>query len=399
MKIECDVLVVGAGPAGSSAARSAAINGAKTILIDKKEEIGNPVQCAEGIGEYLLPELPFKIPNEQLIWPIYGMLFWSDNISIERKGGFWKGYSVDRTKLDKWLSIQAGNSGAEILTSSELIEFELDEKNNVKKALIDKNGKNIEISPNIVIAADGCESTVLKLLGKYNPKPTDHADIYSWEMKNLSLSKPNYEQIYIGDFTPKGYAYIFPKSKTVANIGIGGILPEKKMEDYFNDFLELDEVKCQVKNADYVVEKSKKTPWLDVTDEWVIGNIILAGDVANQTIKPLGEGILPSIIIGDFAGDLTNKIINGEKVNTKMYREKLEKIFDPYYKISKYNLEKVHYWFTQKGNEKHLLLLSIVSDLFEFERYDELEKMNYSELKNEILKEVGRRCYDKNERR
>jgi len=59
MSIECDVLVVGAGPAGSSAARAAAMNGAKTIFIDKKEEIGKPVQCAEGIGEDLFSYLPF----------------------------------------------------------------------------------------------------------------------------------------------------------------------------------------------------------------------------------------------------------------------------------------------------------------------------------------------------
>ena len=59
MVIKCDVLVVGAGPAGSSAARAAAEAGASTICIDKKEEIGHPVQCAEGIGTYLFPLLPF----------------------------------------------------------------------------------------------------------------------------------------------------------------------------------------------------------------------------------------------------------------------------------------------------------------------------------------------------
>ncbi|MEM0493600.1 MAG: FAD-dependent oxidoreductase, partial [Candidatus Thermoplasmatota archaeon] len=46
-KIKCDVLVVGAGPAGCAAARSAAKNGAKTIFIDKKKEVGVPVLCGE----------------------------------------------------------------------------------------------------------------------------------------------------------------------------------------------------------------------------------------------------------------------------------------------------------------------------------------------------------------
>jgi digeranylgeranylglycerophospholipid reductase len=104
MKIECDVLVVGAGPAGSSAARAASLNGAKTIFIDKKDQVGIPVQCAEGIGKYLFPYLPFKIPKEQLIWKIDGMFFWVDDISIRKTGDFWNGYSIDRRKFDKWLS-------------------------------------------------------------------------------------------------------------------------------------------------------------------------------------------------------------------------------------------------------------------------------------------------------
>ncbi|RMF90582.1 MAG: FAD-binding protein, partial [Methanobacteriota archaeon] len=80
MAIECDVLVVGAGPAGSSAARAAAEGGAETIFIDKKKEVGVPVQCAEGIGSYLIPYLPFEMPEEQLIWEIEGISFHVDDI-------------------------------------------------------------------------------------------------------------------------------------------------------------------------------------------------------------------------------------------------------------------------------------------------------------------------------
>ncbi|MCK5030375.1 MAG: FAD-dependent oxidoreductase, partial [Thermoplasmatales archaeon] len=128
MSIRCDVLVVGAGPAGSSAARSAALNGAKTLFIDKKEEIGNPVKCAEGIGDFLFPYLPFRIPKEQLIWEMDGMFFWTDDISIEKRGDFWKSYSVDRRKFDKWLSELAINEGAELLTNTKLTDIELDEE-------------------------------------------------------------------------------------------------------------------------------------------------------------------------------------------------------------------------------------------------------------------------------
>ena len=74
MSINCDVLVVGGGPAGSSAARASAINGANTILIEKKGKI-DQISCAEGLGSYLFPLLPFKIPRSQLKWRIDGISF------------------------------------------------------------------------------------------------------------------------------------------------------------------------------------------------------------------------------------------------------------------------------------------------------------------------------------
>jgi len=72
MSIKCDVLVIGAGPAGCSAARAAAKNGADTILIEKEKQI-TQIPCAEGLGSYLFPLLPFKIPKELLIWRINGI--------------------------------------------------------------------------------------------------------------------------------------------------------------------------------------------------------------------------------------------------------------------------------------------------------------------------------------
>ena len=137
LKKECDILVVGGGPAGCSAARAASMDGAKTILIEEHPEIGIPVQCAEGIGKYLIPFLPFKIPNEQLKWEIKGMTFYVDNLLIKRDGGFWSGYTIDRIKWDQWLASMARDNGTEIMVNSKLTDLELDDKFQVKKAIFE----------------------------------------------------------------------------------------------------------------------------------------------------------------------------------------------------------------------------------------------------------------------
>ena len=60
---EVDVLIIGAGPAGSIAAREASANGAKTLIIDKKSEIGNPKRCAEGIIDGVLENKKDKLSD------------------------------------------------------------------------------------------------------------------------------------------------------------------------------------------------------------------------------------------------------------------------------------------------------------------------------------------------
>ena len=383
--INCDVLVVGAGPAGSSAARALAKKGLKTIIIEEDEEVGIPVQCAEGIGSYLFQYLPFEIPKNQLIWKIDGIFFWADNILIKKIGSNWKGYSVDRNKFDKWLSQLAVKNGAELWPNTELIDLEFDVENYVKKATVKRNKKLFEIVPKILIAADGVESTVLKLLGLYNPKRGDLAEVYSWEMKNLNLFEPHFEQIFTGSFTPSGYAYIFPKSKDTANIGVGGIFPEKKLDKYFEEFLEIDPVKKQIKKAKFVIEKSKKAVWNDLSNKWIYGNVLLVGDAANQNLKPFIEGILPSVICGDIVGEIAFDFITKKNVDNEYYINKVKKAFGMHFEISKELQDCIGYLFTKKGKEKYLQFFGIVTELLKTKDIEATENMDYEKLKSKLL--------------
>ncbi|GAH69894.1 unnamed protein product, partial [marine sediment metagenome] len=231
MSIRCDVLVVGAGPAGSSAARAAAKKGLKTILIDKKEEIGNPVQCAESVGTYLLPYLPFKIPKELLRWEITGMYLWTENLAIIKdERGIFSGYAIDRLKWDSWISSIAVKNGANLLAETKLISLEFD-GNQVIKAIAEKAGKKVEFKPKYVIGADGTHSTVIDFLDV--PKNEVLGYVRSFEMKNLKLKYPKYDQLFFGEFAPKAYAYFFPISNTSANIGIGTIYKNKNLDDLY----------------------------------------------------------------------------------------------------------------------------------------------------------------------
>ena len=377
---DCNVLVIGGGPAGLSAARSASFLGANTIVVEKKEEIGVPVNCAEGIGKYLLPSLPFSIPAKYLNWKIDGIYFRVDGFEIERKGEYWEGYTIDRKNLEKWLAKKAIETGAKLSVNTEFLDAKFDDNGNLKKAIIQKSNKLITIKPDFVIGADGSESTVLKILGLFNPGKGDIGEIYSWEMKSIKNSKPRLEQIFVDDFTPGGYAYIFPKSKDVANIGVGGLFPKKKMEKYFEEFLEEPFVKKQVKNAEFVVEKSKKSIWSDIVEKWAYSNIVLVGDAANQSLKPFVEGILPAIICGNIAGELTTKRINSDFDLTKIYKKKIKKIFQYEYKISKLYMKLIKDLFISDMPTNNILFGGLLSGSFNLDEIGKLKEMNYEQL-------------------
>ena len=116
---ECDIVVVGAGPGGSMAARYCAQGGLKTILIEKKAEIGAPLRCAEGVSKKWLEEVgiepePMWIRGDMkgaIIKSPQGTTFQLD----ESKAGSEVGYVLERHLFDKALARDAAEAGAQIM--------------------------------------------------------------------------------------------------------------------------------------------------------------------------------------------------------------------------------------------------------------------------------------------
>lgn len=380
MTIECDVLVVGGGPAGSSAARAAARKGAKTILIEKQEKISQ-VPCGEGVGSYLFPFLPFKIPQDQLIWRIEGMSFSDGETEIIQKSQFYKGWSLDREKFDDWMIKNAQNSGSQIMMGAEFIDLKSSKDHQIKKVLVKHNSKIIEFEPKIIIAADGVESNVAEKLGVLQNTHDSIGYVVSWEMKDVKLKYQHLEQMFFGDFAPRAYAYVFPKSKNSANIGVGSTKGDKNLERNFNKFLE-EIIPTQTKDAIKTVERSGKVPIKNRIPKQQLGNVIFTGDTANQNFKPYEEGILPSIICGDIAGNIaaSKDISKYEKTVTKKFENQFEQ--------SREILKKM-YDMDQIDKSKRDLIMMYLFAFMESNKIDQLIEKNVEEIK-EILIQKSR---------
>ncbi len=189
--------------------------------------------------------------------------------------------------------------------------------------------------------------------------------------------------MFIGEFAPGGYAYIFPKSKHVANVGVAALFPEKSLEEYYEEFLEIPAVKRQVKGGITVEEKSGKVPIRYSTDRWVYGNVLLAGDIAGQTLKPFAEGILPAVICGDIAGKTASDYLKG-KISLNAYSKRVRAKFGNFLKMSDKVTDIAYELAESENNEEELLRLCLSANVISLKQLSRLKEADRDVLKKKL---------------
>jgi digeranylgeranylglycerophospholipid reductase len=302
MDRDWDVLVVGAGPAGSGAARAAAEGGAKTLLIDRKKEIGTPVQCGEVVGESLIRQLKLKVPPQAIASVQDHTRFLLDRrIMITSREPYWRSVTLERKIFDKLLAAQAAEAGARVQADTRLVSIEMKDGNVVKAELMHQ-GEALTVRPRVVIAADGVHSTMAKLMGETLYPDTTMARGIEYEM--IAKKKlPSGMQIFLEPEVGLGYGWIIPKGPKRANVGLGIIGLEEKRRSTLQDWVLGNPVVSEYFDMDRVVEvKSGDAPLPGFLGGPRRGNVLFAGDAAGQTLAFVGEGILPSYACGLGAG-------------------------------------------------------------------------------------------------
>jgi len=224
MKSKYDILVIGGGPAGALAAKTAAEAGNTVCLIEKRPAIGAPVRCAEGIGKDLLKEyvkpdprwISADIERARIIAPN------GTTISLEQdKAGNEVGYVLDRKIFDRELVWQAAEAGADVIVKTRATA-PIMENGAVRGANIISIGTPGEILADVVIAADGVEAQFARRAGLNTTVPLrDMMSCAQYLMTDIDTDAGSTD-FYLGNaIAPEGYLWIFPKGDRTANVGIG----------------------------------------------------------------------------------------------------------------------------------------------------------------------------------
>ena len=167
MKTKYDVLVIGGGPAGAVAAKTAAEKGLSACLVEKRPAIGAPVRCAEGIGRDALAE--FIDPDPKFISASMtgAAIVAPDGFVMKLESalaGNKVGYILDRKIFDRELVWQAAEAGAEVMVKTRA-SAPLMADGKVKGAVVDFCGRKSKVHAGITIAADGVESKFSRWCG------------------------------------------------------------------------------------------------------------------------------------------------------------------------------------------------------------------------------------------
>jgi digeranylgeranylglycerophospholipid reductase len=323
---EFDVIVVGAGPAGSATAKSSVEKGLDVLLLDRELEIGVPDKCGEYIPSFeemkrLTPNISnleefFDPPSHCIVNRTKYVKFVFPN-NVEFSVPF-NGVIVERKLLDKHLANEAARAGAKIspfTTALNLID-------NGKGVRVRNNEGTFDLRSKVIVGADGAYSLIARQTGlPVSKSPLDYAVGYQYEMVGVEHD-PDFVDMYLGeDIAPGTYAWIIPKGEDVANVGTGARTPFMKkgisIRDYQNNFIKKHEISSKkLTKASPTAIKAGYIPVGGPLDRTSTENVLVVGDAGGHTIPTVGGGVPPGLIIGRIAGNIiADNVLEGKPLS------------------------------------------------------------------------------------
>ena len=300
-KLDFDVVVVGGGPAGSSAARIAAENKCTVALIEKEKEIAETVRTS-GVT-WISDVKKFGIPKD-CYNPIKKFSFCSPKNSVTISDNVAKAAVLDVRKTYRFLANRAQTSGARIFTSTNVLEVLKNSDGKCVGVIAKSKEKDIQFNAKVVIDASGFASVVAKDLGHVKQWKKFGVGA-EFEVKTEKLEHDNWWLMVGQEYSPAGYAWIFPTSKNTARVGVGIGKPDSDVDPTIRLNQLIDNKIGPIKDLGKI-EKIEfhygLIPNEGLSRKTVYDNLILVGDSAGQANPLVLEGIRYAIRFGEVAG-------------------------------------------------------------------------------------------------
>ncbi len=279
-----DVIVVGAGPAGSKTAEMLALAGKDILLLEEDPTIGNPVQCT-GIDSPRI--LPLSGAPEKIVMnKVNKARFYSQDGNYLELEANYNVHVIDRHRLDEEIAKRAKKAGAKIMTSTKFEGFK-----RMNEYLEVETTRGI-FDTKLLVGADGPNSDVAKVAKIKLPEEY----VIGYQETIKGDFSDNVVELWFGsNIAPDFFAWVVPEHKNWARVGLAA---KKDAVNYYRNFVS----RRFYKNFD------KKDILggvirIGLIKDSVADNVLLVGDAATM-VKPLtGGGIIYGLIGARFAAN------------------------------------------------------------------------------------------------
>lgn len=300
--LDVDVLVVGLGPGGLIACRDFARQGLRVLGIDRKQELGWPKRCAEGVSDEGLAHCGVTPDPAWAYGRIDGAaLYAPSGRRVVLAGEGTTGWVVERKIFEKHLARDAILAGAKIMVKTQAVGLLRragtgGQPGAVAGVRAEFMGKSFDIRARLTIGADGIDSMVGKWAGlRTLNRVRDYHSGFQYEMVGVKGYEGSWLHLYFGeDVAPKGYVWIFPKGDGVSNVGIGILAKESSWGNRAQDYLDrwIEAHPEMFKDASITEINGSGIPVSSRVPEPVADGLMLVGDAA-QLVNPIhGGGII-----------------------------------------------------------------------------------------------------------
>jgi digeranylgeranylglycerophospholipid reductase len=284
--------------------------GLSVLLLEKRQEIGSPVRCAEGVPhlslvDFLEPDpvwISMQVDRAQIVARMDGQ-------EVERwQGSGGLGYVLERRVFDRMLAEQAARAGAEVRVKAEVTGL-LQDWGQVRGVTVRWQGRPTEIEAGIVIAADGVESR----LGLWAGLDTQITLQDTMVCAQYLLAGIDWDPSCLGywideEIAPGGYAWVFPKGDGRANVGLGiqADLARETALIYLDRFVEREPALAPGSPVTLV---AGNVPVSSPTRQLVADGLMLVGDAARQVDPLTGGGIINAMSAGRMAAQVAAGVL------------------------------------------------------------------------------------------
>ena len=307
MKQKPDIVVVGGGPSGSYAAYIAAKLGAKVLVFEEHETVGDPSHCAGHLNISSLNQMGIILPRVAIENEIKGAFFFSPfGKKFELRCNVPVTYVVNRVRFDRYIAELASKVGVNFHFKSKVNSLILD-SGVVKGVKINRDNERVE--SNIVIDAEGCSSNLLKEIGLKGLKSSMVVRGIQAEFVDAEDLDEEMVEVYFGSKVAPGFfAWIIPKKDGRAKVGLATRKGDPR--EYLRNFVEKHPIAFKkLKNAKVIYKSLHPIPLDGPLTKTYSNGFLVVGDAASQVKPTTGGGVVFGLTCAKTAGEVAYKAV------------------------------------------------------------------------------------------